>query len=106
MKNLKTFVQLNENAEPDAALKNLYSGIMNDSSIQRYTLGWSDVTGLIAKKLKSKAINKDVQFENSLLVKAISATEDKDLLNVIRAFARELSINMDTMNDKWKENNK
>ena len=75
-------------------LLNLYNGILNDSSIQRYTLGWKSVIKSI--KAKYKSIKKtDQQFEKHLIADALAildATDNKIRLQ-IEAFARELNIN-------------
>lgn len=86
-------------------LRKLYSGIMNDHSIQRYSLGWSDVTDEIKKRLKEVYIDRDVQFQNSLLTDAIEIAADHNyvhLLYILRSFARELQINIDALHDKYK----
>jgi len=41
--------------DPNEALVRLYNGIKNDYSIQRYSLGWSDVTKAIEKKLGARS---------------------------------------------------
>jgi len=88
-----------------SVLRKLYSGIMNDHSIQRYTGGWSDVTDEIKKRLKEVYIDRDVQFRDSLLRDAIEVAADTNqvhLLYILRSFARELHINIDTLHDKYK----
>lgn len=83
---------------------------MNDHSIQRYSLGWEDVTSAISKMFKKKIEKSDVDFSDNLLSNAIEAVEstegyekDDKILSLMKAFARELNINMETMRDKYKK---
>jgi hypothetical protein len=79
----------------------LYNGIMNDGSIQYYTLGWSDVTNFIKNFLKGNITKTNDSFEDSILKEAINISEGK-LKEVLEKFAAELNINLDTLRDKYK----
>ena len=88
-----------------SVLKKLYNGIMNDHSIQRYSLGWNDVTDEIKKRLKTIEVDHDIQFQNKLLIDAIDVAAEHNyvhLLYILRSFARELQINIDTLHAKYK----
>lgn len=88
--------------EAKTALEKLYNGIKNDYSIQKYSLGWSDVTEAIEKELKGKITKDEKQsFENYLVADAVKVATGK-VKELIEAFARELSINMETLRDKSK----
>jgi len=89
-----------EDESADIILKKLYNSIMNDGSIQHYTMGWKDVTNAIKKKYNSIPKD-DTQFGNSLVVKAVSASSEP-LKSIILSFARELDINTQTLADKYK----
>jgi len=99
MKHLKIF----ENFDTDTELKavtDLYNGILNDRSIQRFTMQWKDVTTRIKKLYKGIKLDKDVQFQNSLLTRAAEQTNDQKLKDIIKTFGRELNINIETLNSK------
>ena len=86
--------------DPNEALVRLYNGIKNDYSIQRYSLGWSDVTKAIEKKLRGKIKKDDEQsFEDHLVTDAVAVADEK-LKAIIVAFGRELNMNMETLRDK------
>lgn len=80
------------------SLKKLYNGIKNDYSIQRYSLGWKTIIDKLEKRFKT--IEKTEQsFENKLVEDAIRDTKGT-LRNDLEAFARELSINIETLRSK------
>jgi hypothetical protein len=85
--------------EEDAALKALYNGIMNDGSIQRFTLNWKDVTKLIKKRCKRISADDDATFEDDLITAAMKATSDEQLKKALATFAKELKVNNDTYDD-------
>lgn len=76
-------------------IKRLYNGILNDHSIQRYSLGWIDVIDSIEKRYKNIQRTNE-SFENSLISDALKVTKGK-LNKQIETFARELSINIETL---------
>lgn len=80
------------------ALKSLYNGIMNDYSIQRYSLGWESIVGKLEKRYKNIP-KTDEQFENDLLCDALMVAKGS-LRKDIEIFARELSINIETLREK------
>lgn len=85
------------------AIEALYNGILNDYSIQRYSLGWKDVKECIEKLYKNLNRNENVQFENGLLEEALIAIEYKNsplhkkLKKVIVSFGKELEINLESL---------
>jgi hypothetical protein len=83
-------------------VKKLYNGILNDYSIQRYSLGWVDIIETIEKRYKNPIKKTDESFENSLLTEALKVTKGK-LNKQIQMFARELQINVDTLHSNYKE---
>lgn len=83
-------------------LVSLYNGIMNDYSIQRYTSGWVDVINAVDKLYKNIEPS-DEQFENKLLLDALTVTKGK-LHDVIETFATELALNLSSLREK--ENSK
>ena len=83
-------------------LKSLYNGIMNDYSIRRYTTRWEDVVQKIEKRYKNIP-RTDEEFVNELLFNALNVTKGS-LHEDIKCFARELSINLETLRDKYKPN--
>ena len=79
-------------------LKKLYNGIQNDYSIQRFSLGWKTIIERLDKRFKT--IEKtDQLFENVLLTDAIRVAKG-GLRSELEAFARELSINIETLRSK------
>ncbi len=79
-------------------LKSLYNAILNDYSIRRYTTAWQDIISKLERRYKN--IKKtDEQFENKLVLSAISVTKGS-LKKDIECFARELSINTETLREK------
>ncbi len=95
MKNLKLYEDFSNESTESETLNKLYNGIMNDGSIQRYTMGWKDVVAGIKKKLKKIAKTKD-DFENFLVADALKACTDDKLKSTILSFAKELDMNLDT----------
>ena len=81
-------------------LKSLYNGIMNDASLQRYSLGWKDITDKLQSRYKNIP-KTDEQFEDKLIVNALTVAK-KSLHKDIECFARELAINLDTLRNKYK----
>jgi hypothetical protein len=79
-------------------LKSLYNGIMNDHSIRRYSIGWEEIAIKIEKRYKNIP-KTDEQFEDRLLLEA-SQVAKGSLLKDIECFARELSINVETLREK------
>ena len=90
-----------ESEDPKEILFKLYNGIMNDASIQRYTMGWEDVTNAIKRKYKNIP-EMDKQFGNSLVRDALNVTSGK-LHDLIAIFGRELNINTQSLSDKFKK---
>jgi len=78
-------------------LKRLYNAIKQDYSIQRYSLGWSDVITALDKRYKKPIPVTKESFENFLLLEAISKGSLKETLE---AFARELNISLQTLREK------
>jgi hypothetical protein len=76
-------------------LKDLYNGIMNDYSIRRYSMGWQNIVTKLEKRYKNIP-KTDKQFENELLFNALSVVKGS-LRKDIECFAKELSINMETL---------
>ena len=100
MKNLPTFTDfINESNNYDLLIK-LYNGIQNDYSIQRYSLGWEAVLKEIKKVVKNIPETDD-EFYDEILLNSIKITSG-NLNTVLKQFAKELSINKDTMNSKYK----
>jgi len=54
-------------------LHSLYNGIMNDHSIQLYTMGWRDVASRIRKMYKHIPAT-DQEFQEELIINALSCT--------------------------------
>ena len=77
----------------------LYNGIMNDRSIQRYSMGWKDITDYIEKKFKNIQRDTEIQFENNMVIKAAESASNS-LRSRIECFGRELSINLETLGNK------
>lgn len=80
------------------ALKRLYNGIMNDYSIQRYSLGWREIVSKIEEPYRNIP-RTDIQFEDVLLTNAIDLTSGS-MREILIAFGRELSINVETLREK------
>ena len=126
MKNLKSIFESDNNVLINSMLKtfaDLSDGIFGDYSIRRYTLGHADVTesiNKVFKLMKFKHTPTKGYFEKSLILKALNATnkvlsedvdlskQTKDLIistnNIIKSFGKELDINMETISDKYKNN--
>jgi hypothetical protein len=84
------------------AIKKLYNGILNDSSIQRYSLNWKDVVTAIEKKYKGKEnIRKrpDIQFTDQLLETAQKVSKGS-LSMLLYKMQKELQINVQTLKEK------
>ncbi len=79
-------------------LKSLYNGIMNDYSIRRYTMGWQDIVTKLEKRYKHIP-KTDEYFETKMLINALLVSKGT-LRKDIECFARELSINMESLRDK------
>lgn len=79
-------------------LKSLYNGILNDYSIQRYTLGWSNVIKKIESRYK-RIPRTDEQFEQVMLLKALGKTRGT-LHGAIRVFAKELELTLESKREK------
>jgi len=79
-------------------LKSLYNGIMNDYSIRRYSSGWQDIVTKLEKRYNSIP-KTDEQFEHEMLIKALFVAKGS-LRKDIECFAKELSINMETLREK------
>ena len=77
------------------ALKSLYNGIMNDSSIRRYSLGWQNIVNKIEAKYKDIPKTNE-QFEDKLILNALSVAKGS-LRRDIECFSKELSINVETL---------
>jgi hypothetical protein len=80
-------------------IKSLYNGIMNDYSIQKYSLGWSDIVKRIKKRYRKPIQRTDETFDNKTLQSAIKVATG-NFKKQLEAFARELSINIETFHDK------
>ena len=97
---IKLFEEFVNEADTTNWILKLYNGIKNDYSIQRNTMGWQDVLKAIEKNFK-KIEETDDQFENEYLIKAITAaSEDPKLQNILKSFAKELDIALDTYREK------
>lgn len=79
-------------------LKSLYNGIINDYSIQRYTLGWRDVIKKIESRYK-RIPRTDEQFEQIMLPKALAKTRGSLQRDII-VFAKELELNLESKREK------
>lgn len=79
-------------------LKSLYNGILNDYSIQRYTLGWSDVIKKIESRYK-RIPRTDEAFEQIMLPKALAKTRGSLQRDII-VFAKELELNLESKREK------
>jgi hypothetical protein len=84
-------------------LKILYNSILNDHSIQHYTLGYKPIIDLIEKRYKIIK-RTDVEFNDMIVLNALSISKGK-LKNLIECFAKELNINKHTLNDKERKRN-
>lgn len=95
--------EISDNAK--SILLKLYNGIKNDYSIQRFSMSWEDVLELIEKKyeIKESDIDDRVQFTNNKVTDALKVATGR-LKDVIKTFASELQINIDSLNDKYKNN--
>jgi len=112
MKNIPTFEEyINEsyvneakrNLKPIPEIVKLYNGILNDGSIQRYSIGWKDVISAIEQKYKDLPKDKNVQFSNDLIKNALDNSRlPKYLVDILNAFAKELDINLETLRNKQK----
>jgi len=80
-------------------LKKLYNGIMNDASIQRYSMTWVEVVVMIKMRYKTPIIKTDEVFTNDLLLDALLVTRGK-LRKLIECMINELEINNQTLSDK------
>ena len=100
LKKLGGSLKESENPSEELALKALYNGIMNDGSIQRFTMQWEDVIKLIKKKYKTIPKDSEIQFQNSLITDALEAITDEKMKKSLKTFARELQMNIDTYNEK------
>lgn len=112
MKHIKLFEQFDnyEDLSPQEHLQKLYNGIMNDASIRRYTLQWKDVIDLLNKRFSKKIkLDGNVEFSNNKVVNALNAAldiDDSKLEDAIEKFAIELDINIKTLRDKFKRQNR
>lgn len=92
----------NSNKSIQFHLKNLFNGIMNDYSIQKYTLYWKDVADQIQKRYKNPIKrNEDIVFEKSLLTAfTFSKANGGKIKKIIILFAKELDINLEEYQSK------
>lgn len=81
------------------ALKDLYSAILNDASIKRYSLGWEPIIKSIDRHFRKPIIMTEIEFTDEVLANAILTTKGS-LKEQLKAFALELSINLDTIRNK------
>ena len=79
-------------------LHRLYNGIMNDYSIQRYSLNWKDVVAKIESRYKQIPLTNEV-FEDKLVYDALKVAKGT-LKRDIEAMAKELSISRETIREK------
>lgn len=71
---------------------------MNDHSIRRYSMGWRNIVTKLEKRYKN--IRKtDEEFTDELIYNALFVTKGS-LHNDIKNFARELSLNKETLREK------
>jgi hypothetical protein len=77
------------------ALRRLYNAIMNDASIQHFTLGWKSVVDL-AERTHHTIEKTDEQFTNELLDLTIKRSTG-ELRSILEAFKRELDINRESL---------
>lgn len=80
------------------ALIDLRDAIMSDHSIRRYTLTWKDVVDAIESKYNGVE-TKQGYFDDAVVSKAAAVATGK-LKMTIETFARELSINLETVRSK------
>lgn len=105
MKEQKLYTSINEfkimleknNNIPQEIIE-LYNGIKNDYSINKYTLNSKDVIKEIENKYKDIP-ESDNQFSKTIVKNALSIVSGK-LQKNIEAFARELDINIETLRNK------
>lgn len=105
MKEQKLYTSINEfkimleknNNIPQEIIE-LYNGIKNDYSINKYTLNSKDVIKEIENKYKDIP-QSDNQFSKTIVKNALSIVSGK-LQKDIEAFARELDINIETLRNK------
>jgi len=79
-------------------LKSLYNGVMNDASIQRYSLGWIPVIEGLDRRFKNIK-RTDEEFTDQMIIDALAVSKGT-LHENISIFSRELSINIETLNEK------
>lgn len=104
MKNLKLYEDFgNERVDELDAYIKLYNGIENDASIRRYSMQWQDVQKQIKTRRRTIRPDDSVQFGDTLVKNALELAQQKGhkkLAETIERFARELSINIQTLRDK------
>lgn len=86
------------NQKKSIALKKLYNAIMNDYSIQRYTLSSKDVLDKISKRYKNIK-HEDIEFSEELLKQSIDVSEGS-FRKLLIEFGNELNINLTTLAEK------
>ncbi len=79
-------------------LKSLYNGIINDYSIQRYTLGWRDVVIKLESRYK-RIPRTDEQLDQIMLRKAMGKTRGS-LQRAIIVFAKERELTLESTREK------
>ena len=80
-------------------LKSLYNGILNDHSIQRYSLNWIDIIEQLEKRFRKEIPRTDEEFSEDVLTNSIATTRGK-LQQSLIAFAKEISISNTTLVEK------
>lgn len=78
---------------------NVYNGILNDYSLRRYTTNWSDLVAEIMKQ-PGQMPRTNRPFLDSDLEKLIQESTGR-LKDRAIELQREISINKQTLNDKW-----
>ncbi len=81
-------------------LKSLYNAIMNDHSIMRYSMGWQVIVEKLERRYKTIP-KTDEQFEDEVLFNALLVVKGS-LRKDIECFARELTLNMESLREKPK----
>jgi hypothetical protein len=90
-------------SEARVALEALYNGISNDTSIQRYSLGWRNILTKIENRYNNIPLTEEV-FYDEVAFKALNAIggkkQFKSLFNDIYNFTNELQLNKHTYRKK------
>lgn len=80
-------------------VKKLYNAISNDYSLRRYTTLCGDVLKSIKNRYRTPIDKTDEQFTEALLLTVIQESKGS-FRKRLEQFARELCINLDSLNSK------